>query len=127
MRCDNREERVLASNALAREATMERSRYWQAMCWRKRRQWRGAGIGKQCAGARGDYREERVLSSNVLVQDATIESIGKQCAGARGDNGGEWVLAIASGKGSETCSDVKWRTGAAEHEDTCNKTCANSF
>jgi hypothetical protein len=63
------------------------------MRWRERQQWRGVGIGKQCAGARGDYREEWVLSSNALVQDVTIESIGKQCAGARGDNGGERVLA----------------------------------
>ncbi|KAG2100519.1 hypothetical protein BD769DRAFT_1393942 [Suillus cothurnatus] len=27
----------------------------------------------------------------------------------------------------KTCSNVKWRTGAVQHKDTCNKTCANSL
>jgi len=61
----------MASDALVRDATIERSGYWQAMRWCEMRQLRGAGIGKQCAGARGDNRGEWVLASNVLVQDVT--------------------------------------------------------
>jgi hypothetical protein len=47
-----REGRVLASNALALDATTERGGYWQAMRWRWMQLQGGAGIGKQCAGAR---------------------------------------------------------------------------
>jgi hypothetical protein len=64
MRCDYREEWVLASNALAQGVTIE-------------------GVGKQCAGTRCDNREERVLASNALAQGVTIEGVGKQCAGTR--------------------------------------------
>jgi hypothetical protein len=42
-----REERVLASNELALDATSGRSGYWQAMCWRWTQLQGGAGIGKQ--------------------------------------------------------------------------------
>jgi hypothetical protein len=52
-----KEERVLASNALAQEAIT-------------------GGIGKQCAGTRCNYREERVLVSNLLALDATIGGSG---------------------------------------------------
>jgi len=47
-----REGRVLASNALVLDATRGRSKYWQAMRWRWMQVQGGAGIGKQCAGAR---------------------------------------------------------------------------
>jgi hypothetical protein len=36
-RYDYREERVLVSNALVQDKTIERSGYWQAMCWHKMR------------------------------------------------------------------------------------------
>jgi hypothetical protein len=49
-----REERILASNELALNATTGRSGYWQAMSWR----WT-------------QYREEQVLASNALALDAT--------------------------------------------------------
>ncbi|KAG2143311.1 hypothetical protein BD769DRAFT_1661748 [Suillus cothurnatus] len=62
---------VLASNALALDATIGRGEYWQAMCWRWMQPEGGASIGKQCAGAGRNYREERVLASNALVLDAT--------------------------------------------------------
>jgi hypothetical protein len=52
VRGNNREEWVLASNALAQDVTIE-------------------GIGKQCAGTRGNNRGEWVLASNALAQDAT--------------------------------------------------------
>jgi hypothetical protein len=71
-KCDDRGERVLASNALVRDVTIKGSRYWQAMHWHKMRLVKGAGIGKKCAGMRRDYRGEWVLASNVLAQDATI-------------------------------------------------------
>jgi len=51
-RCNYREERVLSSNALVQDATIE-------------------SIGKQCAGARGDNGGEQVLASNALAQDVT--------------------------------------------------------
>jgi hypothetical protein len=54
-----REEWVLAGNALVQDATIEWSRYWLAMHWRKRQQ-----------------REEQVLASNVLAEDVTIERSG---------------------------------------------------
>jgi hypothetical protein len=42
-----REEQVLASNALALDATTGRSGYWQAMSWHWTQLQGGAGIGKQ--------------------------------------------------------------------------------
>jgi len=42
-----RAERVLASNALALDATTGRSGYWQAMSWRRMLLQGGADIGKQ--------------------------------------------------------------------------------
>jgi len=42
-----RAEQVLASNALALDATTGRSRYWQAMSWRWSQLQGRAGIGKQ--------------------------------------------------------------------------------
>jgi len=68
-------ERVLASNALALDATTGRSGYWQAMCWHWTQLQGGAGIGKQCAGTGHNYREERVLASNELALDATYRVI----------------------------------------------------
>jgi hypothetical protein len=49
-----RKERVLASNGLVLDAIQG-----------------GAGIGKQCAGARRNYREEWVLASNELALGTT--------------------------------------------------------
>jgi len=45
--CYYREERVLASNELTLDATIGRSRYWQAMSWRWMQLQGRAGIGKQ--------------------------------------------------------------------------------
>jgi len=42
-----REEQVLASNALALDATTGRRGYWQAMRWRWTQLQGGGGIGKQ--------------------------------------------------------------------------------
>ncbi|KAG2089646.1 hypothetical protein BD769DRAFT_1395982 [Suillus cothurnatus] len=99
-----REERVLASNELALDATSGRSGYWQAMSWR----WT-------------QYREERVLASNALALDATgyKRDLARLPAG-RG------MREYTEGVG-KTCSDVKRRIDVARHGDTCNKACASSF
>jgi hypothetical protein len=60
---------VLASNVLAQDTTIERSRYLASNALAQ--DVTIVGIGKQCASARGNNRGEWVLPSNALAQDAT--------------------------------------------------------
>jgi hypothetical protein len=90
---------LLASSMLVDDVIREVHSYWQAVCWRMMQHWKGAAIGKQCAGGRCDKGSMQLLASSVLVEDATIvvrwrrrqqqryATIGKQCAGGRCNNG----------------------------------------
>jgi hypothetical protein len=65
--------RLLASSALAGDATIVVHNYWQVVCWQKMREWKCAAIGKQCASRKCNNGGAWLLVSSVLVKDATME------------------------------------------------------